>query len=1428
MGLAMKTTGNLPVISWLLILAMLSVTTVSFAATPLVKSEWIDPARIMVIYNTARMDSVDPAEADTFSYDMAKWYMTRYGMPTAHLFGYDMGTRVRWNNPGAFDFLQAVADYISVNNIQMVLLAPGTPLVVRDANNLHDLALDSLAGHALWFARVKAEAPATTVRTSVAPTDSNLYFPYMDMGDGASPFIERTNDATRWCAFGGNLKPYGRQWYEPLPVDLRDHPSVRPYGRIGLPYYLEAFPDADLATSPELAIPLENSQFVKDLVNGGIAATTSIAEFNAQSSRSLLFFGREGNTASFIDVESGITEAMAQDALKQGVNESRLVRVRSSRGWNAGTCLQEPVWDYTAGSFMDGLVTTKINPLIFSAGGVNNTKENVKPWPASLDVQPGLLASVSVSNGRTFAGSLLKRGATTVVVNIKHPQNARLHAWFSVFRQLVAGVNTAEAVLSGGGGERGGYITGSIWGDPLYAPFGHNPRPLDLDADRDGLYRIAESRFGTDPNRADTDADGLSDFQEVCYDGDCNSYNPAPVGTDLNASNPDTDGDGMQDGWEIDNRTNPLVNDAEQDPDKDGLNNLGEFTAGTKAYVADTDGDGLNDGDEVKLYGSNPLSKDTDGDGMEDGWEVANGLNLVDAADALLDADSDGIDNLTEFQQGTDPNVADSDGDGLLDGEEVNLYKTNPRRRDTDRDRIDDGEEVASGTDPLSHVDTDLDGMSDDWETLRGTRKRRDDARRDTDADGVDNIIEYLRGSLPTDATSTPLIRSVHVDSVNGDDTAGDGSLNRPLATLGAGIAAARDGDTVVLAPGRYGNGRFLALNKSIEIRGPADRGARIDSGFVYISGLRWGGLRNVSWSVNGYLYYASSRNVEWRNVQISLSQTLTLNRDTKLAMDHVLLSGTAATAIRAVDPVTGSSSRTELRLNNVTLAGFAVGIDWNQGYGLRLTNSILANTVDLKDSWPFQAWSSLISDGQASNGFNNLGGDPRFVDAARGDYHLLADSPAIDTGSPFAPADAEPAPNGYRLNMGFYGGTAQAASASDSDADGLPDGWETAVGLDPLNREDRTGDADGDGLNNTLEYRQASNPNNANSRRGLSFHLLNPNQLGGSLTAVSLADNSYLYGLGSYARLAQYQLQTLSSVAAPPGARIYTSQPMSLGNGADGTDMPVANWFAGHEFVIPHYRFAHRYYLYSPYGTARVRVQTDTLQTLTVPRGKVVTVEAGSNNSLSGRVFSDRPILISHAAVRAGNLVDTYGVAPASRQLVGVPSRGFVVGALQDNTLISLTDDRGVITRITLDAGGRYAPALDNALSQGQGALQIVADKPVAAIQVADSDGIEATAFWDPIYFGRRYGLPLDSQYVAVVCLQASDISLHDTAGALIETRSCTPAASGQPGRARFGNTANGTAMSAGQYLVGTQPFYVIYEASATNDEKNLLGHLN
>ena len=59
-----------------------------------------------------------------------------------------------------------------------------------------------------------------------------------------------------------------------------------------------------------------------------------------------------------------------------------------------------------------------------------------------------------------------------------------------------------------------------------------------------------------------------------------------------------------------------------------------------------------------------------DRDRMPNGWEKKHGLN-VRANDANLDADGDGLVNLAEFKNKTDPQNTDTDGDGYSDGEEV-------------------------------------------------------------------------------------------------------------------------------------------------------------------------------------------------------------------------------------------------------------------------------------------------------------------------------------------------------------------------------------------------------------------------------------------------------------------------------------------------------------------------------------------------------------------------------------------------------------------------------------------------------------------------------------------------------------------------------------------------------------------------------------
>ncbi len=57
---------------------------------------------------------------------------------------------------------------------------------------------------------------------------------------------------------------------------------------------------------------------------------------------------------------------------------------------------------------------------------------------------------------------------------------------------------------------------------------------------------------------------------------------------DTDPRNPDTDNDGMTDGWEVEHGLNAKVNDANEDPDFDYVTNRGEAFMDTNPYVADT------------------------------------------------------------------------------------------------------------------------------------------------------------------------------------------------------------------------------------------------------------------------------------------------------------------------------------------------------------------------------------------------------------------------------------------------------------------------------------------------------------------------------------------------------------------------------------------------------------------------------------------------------------------------------------------------------------------------------------------------------------------------------------------------------------------------------------------------------------------------
>ncbi|MBC8422435.1 MAG: hypothetical protein H8E01_00230, partial [Chloroflexi bacterium] len=134
-----------------------------------------------------------------------------------------------------------------------------------------------------------------------------------------------------------------------------------------------------------------------------------------------------------------------------------------------------------------------------------------------------------------------------------------------------------------------------------------------------------------------------------------------------------------------------------------------------------------------------PPLKDADGDGLLN--KAAGGS---DPDDSLWDSDYDGLSDLYEFQNGTDPLNADSDfdgyhSDGLSDYDEA-VLDTNPNRLDTDSDGLLDGEEL----DGWEYVY----GFADDGAPLR-TWVTSDPTEADKDGDTLTDFLEKTYGFHP-------------------------------------------------------------------------------------------------------------------------------------------------------------------------------------------------------------------------------------------------------------------------------------------------------------------------------------------------------------------------------------------------------------------------------------------------------------------------------------------------------------------------------------------------------------------------------------------------------------------------------------------------------------------------------------------------------
>jgi hypothetical protein len=247
-----------------------------------------------------------------------------------------------------------------------------------------------------------------------------------------------------------------------------------------------------------------------------------------------------------------------------------------------------------------------------------------------------------------------------------------------------------------------------------------------------------------------------------------------------------------------------------------------------------------------------------------------------------------------------------------------------------------------------------------------------------------------------------------YVDVVHGRDNNEGLTPGTAFATIQKGIDTARDGDVIRVFPGIY--------REEVNFRGKAVVVQGVPSGPAGVPVLHNPNDFAVS-------FYSGE--------------------DPDSILKNFIIKGNFMAVF-----ISGSSPT----LSNLTIVDNMYGIEASDGSQPDISNIIFWNNI-YSDLFGCQARFSLVSDVNAGQG--NINVDPLFVNQDDSDYHLRSNrgrywpehniwvldrltSPCIDSGDPNAGTLDEPIPNGNRINMGAYGGTAQ-ASLSPYEPVGLP-----------------------------------------------------------------------------------------------------------------------------------------------------------------------------------------------------------------------------------------------------------------------------------------------------------------------------------------------------------------------------------------------------
>ena len=413
------------------------------------------------------------------------------------------------------------------------------------------------------------------------------------------------------------------------------------------------------------------------------------------------------------------------------------------------------------------------------------------------------------------------------------------------------------------------------------------------------------------------------------------------------------------------------------------------------------------------ITGGSPRSVaigDIDGDGKQDLIVANYGTSSVTVLRNSSVSGSIAFASGVNFTTGTNPDnvaIGDLDGDSKPDLVLANLSSNTVS--------------VFRNTSVPGFITSSSFASKVDFATATGLRGV---AIGDLDGDGKPDLV-ITNGSNAVSVFSNQIVASLHVSPSGSDGN--DGSVGSPLRNIQTALTMAQTGNVIKVAGGTYQEG--LITQSAVTIRGGYSSDFTDPNRNIYTNKTTVLAISTVllndayGCTIDGFVF--DCNNTAQQGINTTSASTIMHNvirRCRQSPGQGINISGAALVANNTIhDNITGTilfggSSASSVFKNNI-LTGNSFGLNNSSAAGLHRYNCVQGNSFNYTGNFN-------------TPGIGDISLDPQYQNSASGDFRLNGNSPALDRGDPADDFSSEPIPNGGRIDMGTYGGTALATIA--------------------------------------------------------------------------------------------------------------------------------------------------------------------------------------------------------------------------------------------------------------------------------------------------------------------------------------------------------------------------------------------------------------